>query len=81
MIFISFSHHYFKNRLSKRFISNLLQTNYELAQLYVDFSHVSFSSYIFQNNGAVGIGEPCGFEYLVGVRFLENLALFASIVE
>ncbi|KAJ0433945.1 hypothetical protein HanIR_Chr17g0875841 [Helianthus annuus] len=32
----------------------------------------------FQNYGTVGIGEPCGFEYLVGVRFLEVLALFAS---
>ncbi|KAJ0863329.1 hypothetical protein HanPSC8_Chr12g0528681 [Helianthus annuus] len=28
------------NRLSKRFILNLFKTNYELAQLYVDFSHV-----------------------------------------
>ena len=32
----------------KRFISNLFQVNYELAQLYVDFSHVSFSGYIYK---------------------------------
>ncbi|KAJ0610546.1 hypothetical protein HanHA300_Chr01g0004951 [Helianthus annuus] len=27
------------------------------------------------------IQEPCGFEYLVGVRFLEVLALTTSIVQ
>ncbi|MFS7926575.1 hypothetical protein Hanom_Chr04g00298661 [Helianthus anomalus] len=48
MIFISFSQPYFKNRLSKIFILNLLQRNYELAQLYVDFSHVSFSGYFLK---------------------------------
>ncbi|MFS7942798.1 hypothetical protein Hanom_Chr06g00492761 [Helianthus anomalus] len=28
------------------------------------------------NHGMVGIGEPCGVEYFVGVRFLEVLAIF-----
>ncbi|MFS7908042.1 hypothetical protein Hanom_Chr01g00078521 [Helianthus anomalus] len=32
------------------------------------------SQVAFQNYGTVGIGEPCGFEYLVGVSFLEVLA-------
>ncbi|MFS8002776.1 hypothetical protein Hanom_Chr13g01206061 [Helianthus anomalus] len=31
------------------------------------------SQVTFQNYGTVGIGELCGFEYLVGVRFLEVL--------
>ncbi|KAM0066511.1 hypothetical protein Hdeb2414_s0002g00049871 [Helianthus debilis subsp. tardiflorus] len=36
------------NRLSKRFILNLFKTNYELAQLYVDFFACSFSGCIFR---------------------------------
>ncbi|KAJ0496528.1 hypothetical protein HanHA89_Chr13g0500831 [Helianthus annuus] len=39
MIFTKFSPQLL-NRSSKRFILNLFKTNYELAQLYVDFSHV-----------------------------------------
>ncbi|KAM0066765.1 hypothetical protein Hdeb2414_s0002g00052931 [Helianthus debilis subsp. tardiflorus] len=35
----------------------------------------------FQSYGTVGIGEPCGVEYLVGVQSLEVLAIFASVVQ
>ncbi|MFS7928198.1 hypothetical protein Hanom_Chr04g00317951 [Helianthus anomalus] len=33
----------------------------------------------FSNHGAVGVGEPCGVEYLVGIRFLELLAYLLSL--
>ncbi|MFS8000586.1 hypothetical protein Hanom_Chr12g01180151 [Helianthus anomalus] len=39
------------------------------------------SQVAFQNYGMVRIGEPCGFGYLVGVHFLEVLALTASAVQ
>ncbi|MFS8009510.1 hypothetical protein Hanom_Chr14g01285621 [Helianthus anomalus] len=32
------------------------------------------SQVTFLRQGTVGIGEPCGVEYLVGVHFLKDLA-------
>ncbi|MFS7995146.1 hypothetical protein Hanom_Chr12g01114591 [Helianthus anomalus] len=39
------------------------------------------SQVTFQNYGTVGIGEPCGVEYLVSVQFSRSLSLFASAVQ
>ncbi|MFS7943143.1 hypothetical protein Hanom_Chr06g00496851 [Helianthus anomalus] len=39
------------------------------------------SQVAFQNYGTVRIGGPCGFEYLVGVHYLEVLAFLASAVQ
>ncbi|KAJ0681652.1 hypothetical protein HanPI659440_Chr16g0638481 [Helianthus annuus] len=61
------------NRLSKRFILNLFKTNYELAQLYVDFFRMFFLRLHFQNYGMVGIGEP------MGIRVLSGRSLFRSL--
>ncbi|KAM0025888.1 hypothetical protein Hdeb2414_s0021g00579991 [Helianthus debilis subsp. tardiflorus] len=63
----------FHKPVIQKIISNLLQTNYELAQLYVDFFACFFLRLFFRNYGTVRTGEPCGVEYLVGVQFLKDL--------
>ncbi|KAJ0568078.1 hypothetical protein HanIR_Chr06g0292031 [Helianthus annuus] len=67
------------NRLSKKFILNLFKTNYELAQLYVDFFACSFSGCIFQNYGTVGIGEPTGFRVLSGRSLFRSLSFLLPL--